>query len=65
MSNLTYVQFLLRSTGFNEFLPSNHVIKLFKRVAGHDTTFSNHLVPQPSDINDEDFTTTLLRGFKY
>jgi len=42
-----YVQFLLKLTGF-------------KRVDGHDTTFSNHLVPQTSGIDDEDFTTTVL-----
>ncbi|EDV32371.1 uncharacterized protein Dana_GF15802 [Drosophila ananassae] len=35
------VAFLLRATGFNEFLPSNRLINTFKRAACHDTTISN------------------------
>ncbi|XP_016963046.1 lipase 3 [Drosophila biarmipes] len=34
------VAFLLRSTGFNELLPSNYAINFFKRIACHDTTIS-------------------------
>uniref|UniRef100_A0A6P4FA12 Lipase 3-like n=1 Tax=Drosophila rhopaloa TaxID=1041015 RepID=A0A6P4FA12_DRORH len=37
------VAFLLRTAGFNEFLPSNNVINTFKRIACHDTTISNHI----------------------